>query len=101
MNIESTMKASTRSSTLVIGTRYSSQRCKTRLRASSESNGKRRSPIAMVKAVVFKALGDSDVLQVIEEYQLPPKQEGEVQHAMHVLVPSAFLCLLFFAKWNV
>ena len=46
----------------------------------------------MSKAVVFKELGDSDVLQVIDDYELPPKQEGEVKHALHVLVPLRSSC---------
>ena len=32
----------------------------------------------MVKAVQFNELGTADVLHVIDDYKLPPKQDGEV-----------------------
>ena len=32
----------------------------------------------MVEAVIFNELGGSDVLHVIPDYELPPKQDGKV-----------------------
>ena len=50
----------------------------------------------MVKAVVFNEFGDSDVLKVINNYELPPKQEGEVcanprRHARAMPISGATL----------
>jgi NADPH:quinone reductase-like Zn-dependent oxidoreductase len=37
----------------------------------------------MVKAVIFNELGGADVLRVIKDYNLPPKQDGEVTIKVH------------------